>query len=127
LRRQSEYNADKGKGYDSTCQGRKKRVASKQIIWSQHTTTREERQPFRFKKRGREEERKRGREEERKRGREEERKRGREEERKRGREEERKRGNDWICEGRKQIGSKHGVWSQYTATNNKRRKTTVLI
>jgi hypothetical protein len=58
LRRQSEYNADKGKGYDSICQGRKKRMVSKQRIWSQHTTTREERQPFGFEKRGREEERK---------------------------------------------------------------------
>jgi hypothetical protein len=27
----------------------------------------------------------------------------------------------------KKMVSKHGVWSQYAATNNKRRKTTVLI
>ncbi len=53
MRRQSEYDADKGKGYDSICQGRKKRMVSKQRIWSEHTTTREERRPFRFKKRGR--------------------------------------------------------------------------
>jgi hypothetical protein len=30
------------------------------------------------------------------------------------------------AKGEKMV-SKHGVWSQYPATNNKRRKTTVLI
>jgi hypothetical protein len=103
-----------------------------------HNNHQQEKKDNRFDLRS-DEERKRGREEERKRGREEERKRGREEERKRGREEEskttrqqdnkttRQQGNDWICKGRKKMVSKHGVWSQYAATNNKRQKTTVLI
>jgi hypothetical protein len=49
----------------------------------------------------------------------------REEERKKARQQDNK---EMIgsAKGEKMV-SKHGVWSQYAATNNKRRKTTVLV
>jgi hypothetical protein len=63
---------------------------------TQQPTTREERQLFRFKKRGRKQDNKTTRK--------------------------------WLDLRReKKMASKHGVWSQYAATNHKKRKTTVLI
>jgi hypothetical protein len=62
LRRQSEYDADKGKGYDPIYQGRKKRMVSKQRIWSQpaHNNQQQEKKDNRINLR-RDEERKKAR------------------------------------------------------------------